>query len=248
MKTAFPIAAAFLVFTFAQTALGQSDWRTEFIPEDIRAAVYKEEWSRDAPYPANYQADLLGPMELKPGEAVACTYPWKLPAVAETDAQKWIPPDQAMVTTFLFVGGDIKKLARVSAPGLNDTLVFTKPVNPNAADVPLISLAKLRTVVGIPKAVLLNRIKAPTNIERTADGKEQWIYSNVISQSRNEYLTGRSTTTGSFGGTGFTTTTTTTIPITTKRTIVIWDFKLIVSAEGKVESFSGSTPGAGPWE
>jgi hypothetical protein len=85
-------------------------------------------------------------------------------------------------------------------------------------------------------------------VERSEDGKEQWVFRHQITERA--YTTEKSnfSTTGVIGNDVVALNTTQTTPVALNRVLVLWDFKLVFDDKGNVARIEQGEIGATEWK
>jgi hypothetical protein len=227
---------AFFILSTSADAQWNPDHR--LIPSDVQSACVP-----------GAESFLVGKMEVLSGEAVVCNNRLGASATSEKDAELWMSPEMVKKSVFIYLGGDLLRSVRLSIVGTNEVVIMRQPIDLNNVSGSLVALAELKTIVGAPKSVVSNRLISPSTITTATDsgGGQIWHYYKDKTETKNETQFVTSTTTGSFDNIPFGSESSTKIIIGLSRKVVLWDFKLTFSKEGKVESFASGAPGYGPW-
>lgn len=226
-------------------SIGLPDIRVEDLTNYAGKSQREQQAARQETTKAH--ASLRGPMSLIPGELISCVYPsaWVI-AHAENDQSKPVNKDYLASTAFEFVSGDAMRSVVVKL-GTGQKAVIRRPADVNAPSCALISLTRIDKIAGLPKHIVRNRLAAPTTIETIADGREVWRFHKEIRQSSSRVLSTSGQVNGFVGGDMVNLNTSQQSVVRVSRSIVLWDFSIVFSANGLAESFSNGSTGAGQW-
>lgn len=190
---------------------------------------------------------LYGAQKIIKGEMVLFRYGWPLTAFKRDDPTKVVNSAYLKSNPFLFEGGDAHKRAELKIKTTGDIVVLSRPTRADAPVGALIKLAPV-SIIRMPKSIVQNRLSTPTNVGRTPDGKEFWHYENSGPEIIRTFRTVQSNTAGMIGNEQFSATTTQQIPLTMRRTVTVWNFTLIFSAQDSVEQIVQGKIGTSEWQ
>ena len=242
-KTYFPLCLIFLLLAaLSQIARAQTDDAARY-KEYIADLLIFEDVKQ---YCIKPLADLLGPMMLIEGEVVSCAEPNGLPVVSVKDSQKWMPPDAVKNSVFTYQGGDPLIGVTLMIPATGDLVRMNQSNNPNNVKHPVIKFAPLKTIMGAPKSIVINRLIPPSDIQQR-EGEEIWLYKNEVVETKRETKMVTSQINGTFANETFSANETKFIPVELKRSVTRWDFQITIGSDGRVKNFTAKQPSYTAW-
>lgn len=193
--------------------------------------------------------NLLGPQAFVPGEVVLFSFPWTLEAQSVQDPNKVMPASVVKSSFFAIQDGDAYTNIRLKSINSGDEVYIKKPMNAPVG--PLVDLYCPPSVIGMPQSIVKNRLCPPTEIERTDDGGQRWIYHYEISQKKSEVEKIETKVTGAvldgvdlvpFMGTSVQK-----IDVEYYRLAIIWSFTITFGPDGKAIAFDRDDVGFTEW-
>lgn len=258
MKTTGVLATILLMMNVAAGQTRKAMYSLAYVPSDITNQIpiietekqrlhqrelmeveqRAEAWRTEA-------AKLAGPTRVVPGEHLRFVYAWPVKAFAKDDPSKIVNYDYLRANQLIYVSGDLRNTAEVKLLA-GDLVILNRPQDGSAPTTDMLALLKFRSMKGVPKDIVENRLCPPAKVETGPDGKERWYYHHEFTDTRHGAISTNTRITGTIGFDGVDLNSVQTHPITLSRTVVLWDFTLVFDKDACVGLVEMGK--SGPWE
>jgi hypothetical protein len=193
--------------------------------------------------------NLYGPQVIVPGEIVRFSYQWDMDAPSIANPDLVMPIATVKSSFFTCLGGDPESHIKLKSVTTGDEVFLQKPRNGPVG--PMVRLYNPESIVGMPQAIVQNRLAPPSTVETLASGAQRWIYHKEIAQTKSEVQKIETQSSGTvIVGTDivpFMGTTVQKVDVEFYRRAIIWSFAITFGPDNRVSTFERGDVGFTEW-